>query len=110
MITPLPVTWFGRQAKGCRHAMLGAPEWMSSTISAVSSQPSPIVWHSERIGLAKSAISRIGVGGWKRFEFFSAWKTGLRTMSMPRSESFDPRAFFFGVPLCCECQIEFEMP
>ena len=41
-MTALPTTWFGKQAKGWVHTMLGAPCLMSSIISAVSSQPSPI--------------------------------------------------------------------
>ena len=35
LIMPFPVTWLGRQAKGCTQAMLGTPDSMSSTISAV---------------------------------------------------------------------------
>ena len=45
---PLPTMWFGRQPKGCVQTMLGVPEWMSSNISAVSSQPSPILLPSPR--------------------------------------------------------------
>ena len=57
MITALPTTWFGRHANGWVHTTFGAPVLMSSTISAVSSHPSPIELHSERISLAYSANS-----------------------------------------------------
>ena len=56
-MTALPTTWFGRHANGCVHTTLGAPVLMSSTISAVSSHPSPIELHSDRISLAYSANS-----------------------------------------------------
>ena len=36
MITPLPTTWFGRQANGCVHTIFGAPLWISSNISPAS--------------------------------------------------------------------------
>ena len=48
----LPTTWFGKQAKGWVHTTFGQPERMSSTISAVSSHPSPMELHRERISLA----------------------------------------------------------
>ena len=40
---PLPTMWLGRQPKGWAQTMLGVPEWMSSSISAVRSHPSPIL-------------------------------------------------------------------
>ena len=42
-MVPLPAMWLGRQPKGCTHTMLGTPLSISSHISAVSSQPSPIL-------------------------------------------------------------------
>ena len=38
----------GRQPKGWVQTMLGVPVWMSSSISAVRSQPSPILLPSPR--------------------------------------------------------------
>ena len=57
LMTDLPTTWFGRQANGCVHTTFGQPLRISSTISAVRSQPSPIELHSDRISLAYSASS-----------------------------------------------------
>ena len=47
-IMPLPTMWLGRQPKGWAQTMLLVPEWMSSSISAVSSQPSPILQPSPK--------------------------------------------------------------
>ena len=60
LITDLPTTWLGRQAKGEQHMMFGVPEVMSSHISAVSSQPSPMVLQSERTSAACLARSSMG--------------------------------------------------
>ena len=58
---PLPTTWLGRQAKGWQHTILGTPCSMSSTISAVSSQPSPAWLPRDRIRDALSAMTAIGL-------------------------------------------------
>ena len=42
-IMPLPAMWFGRQPNGWVQTMLVTPSLISSTISAGSSQPSPIL-------------------------------------------------------------------
>ena len=47
----------GTYVTAIRASLSGQPERMSSTISAVSSHPSPIELHSERISLAYSASS-----------------------------------------------------
>ena len=58
---PLPVTWLGRQAKGCAQMMLATPLSMSSRISAISSQPSPawlpreVTWPVSRTSAFMSA-------------------------------------------------------
>ena len=57
LMTPLPTTWLGRHAKGWVHTMFGAPPWISSTISPVRNQPSPVWLPRETIGLAYSARS-----------------------------------------------------
>ena len=41
-ITPLPTTWFGRQANGCTQTMFGMSCSIYSIISAVKNHPSPV--------------------------------------------------------------------
>ena len=55
---------------------------MSSTISAVSSHPSPMLLHSDRMVLAFSASSKICVEGEKRFDLAKSRSMGARIQSM----------------------------
>ena len=55
-LTPLPTTWFGRQPKGCAQTILDTPERMSSTISPVRNQPSPVWLPQETIGEASGDV------------------------------------------------------
>ena len=40
--SPLPTIWFGKQANGCAQMMFVTPSLMSSSISPVKNQPSPV--------------------------------------------------------------------
>ncbi len=82
LITDLPTTWLGRQAKGLAHTMLGQPSSMRSHISAVRSQPSPMVLQRERISSALAAMSKMSGYGWKRVVSSSMRLMGARKASM----------------------------
>ena len=81
LITALPTTWLGRHAKGCVQMMLGAPWSIRSSISAVSSQPSPMLLHTESTVRALSAMVPMRSGASKRRDFSSISSTGVRIQS-----------------------------
>ena len=72
LIAPLPVTWFGKHPNGCIHTIFGAPLSISSIISPVKNQPSPVWLPIETTSLALSARCSIEAGGAKRFDFSKA--------------------------------------
>ena len=72
MIAPLPVTWLGKHPNGCIHTIFGAPLSISSIISPVKNQPSPVWLPIETTSLALSASCSIEAGGAKRFDFSKA--------------------------------------
>ena len=86
-MTDLPTTWFGRHANGEHTMMFGVPFSMRSHISAVSSQPSPIVLQSERTSDAFAARSKMPPYGSKRSDASSILLMGLR---MPSRKSMAP--------------------
>ena len=58
-ITPFPTTWFGKQANGCTHTILGIPCSIYSIISAVKNQPSPVWFPIDKIFFTLSSNSQI---------------------------------------------------
>ena len=65
-IMPLPQMWFGRQPKGWVHTMFSAPDSASSSISEVSSHPSPIFAPMPRQSRARVMVCSKGVGARKK--------------------------------------------
>ena len=65
-IMPLPQMWLGRQPKGWVQTMLSTPLSASSSISAVSSQPSPIFTPMLMVPWTRSMVWVKRVGGEKR--------------------------------------------
>ena len=64
LIMPLPQMWLGRQPKGWAHTMFSYPLVTSSTISAVSSQPSPILLPRLMMPSAMFRRSKKRAGAW----------------------------------------------
>ena len=65
-IMPLPQMWLGRQPKGWVHTMLPTPLSASSSISAVSSHPSPIFTPMLMVPWTRETVRVKRVGGVKR--------------------------------------------
>ena len=63
---PLPQMWLGRQPKGWAQTMFSYPERTSSSISAVSSHPSPILQPMPMVWLCSGSLisSLKGMGAW----------------------------------------------
>ena len=52
LMTPFPTTWLGRHPKGWMHTMFSTPLWISSIISPVRNQPSPVSFPMLTMGSA----------------------------------------------------------
>ena len=79
LIIPLPQMWLGRQPKGWAQTMFSYPARTSSIISAVRSQPSPILLPVEMTPSVSFTSSWKGRGAWKPLSF----RTRIITFSMP---------------------------
>ena len=80
-MTPLPTIWFGRHPNGCVQTMLPTPLWISSSISPVKNQPSPVWLPMETKSLAISARFAIRAGAVKCLLFISSLLAALRKYS-----------------------------
>ena len=97
---PLPLTWLGKQPKGCKHTTCFAPFSMRSIISPVRNQPSPH-WLPRSIKWAASfATFVIRCNGSKFFDAATAFAYGKR-YSSKASRAKEPKKPDNQVPSKC---------